>query len=67
VPDNVEGQKADQLAIGAVYGLSKRTAFYGTYSNLNNKGVPVSSSAASATWPGAAPRPMANRRAPSSA
>jgi predicted porin len=37
-PDNVEGQKADQLAIGAVYWLSKRTAFYGTYSNLNNKG-----------------------------
>jgi predicted porin len=26
------------LAIGAVYWLSKRTAFYGTYSNLNNKG-----------------------------
>lgn len=37
VPDNVEGQKADQVAIGAVYWLSKRTAFYGTYSTLNNK------------------------------
>ncbi len=37
-PDNVEGQKADQLAVGVVYWLSKRTALYGTYSTLNNKG-----------------------------
>lgn len=33
----VDGQKADQIAVGAVYDLSKRTAFYGTYSYLNNK------------------------------
>ena len=33
----VEGQKADQFAIGAVYDLSKRTAFYSTYSYLQNK------------------------------
>jgi predicted porin len=37
-PDNVEGQKAEQLAIGAVYWLSKRTALYGPYSTLDNKG-----------------------------
>ena len=33
----VDGQKADQFAIGGVYDLSKRTAFYGTYSYLKNK------------------------------
>ncbi len=33
----VEGQKANQFAVGGVYDLSKRTAFYGTYSYLNNK------------------------------
>ena len=33
----VEGQKADQFAVGAIYDLSKRTAFYGTYSYLHNK------------------------------
>lgn len=38
VPSDVEGQKADQLAIGAVYWLSKRTAFYGTWSSIGNKG-----------------------------
>jgi len=35
---SLEGQKADQFAIGAVYDLSKRTAFYGTYSYLHNDG-----------------------------
>lgn len=34
----IEGQKADQFAIGAVYDLSKRTAVYGTWSGINNKG-----------------------------
>ena len=33
----VDGQKADQFAVGGVYDLSKRTAFYGTYSYLKNK------------------------------
>lgn len=32
-----DGQKADQIAIGAVYDLSKRTALYSTYSYLHNK------------------------------
>jgi len=51
-PDNVEGQKADQLPSARCYWLSSVTAFYGTYSNLNNKGVPASSSAASANVAG---------------
>lgn len=38
VPDNVDGQKADQLALGAVYWISKRTALYGTWSSISNKG-----------------------------
>ena len=29
--------KADQFAVGYVYGLSKRTSVYGTYAYLNNK------------------------------
>jgi predicted porin len=33
---NVDGQKANQFALGADYNLSKRTALYGTYSYLNN-------------------------------
>ena len=33
---NVTG-KADQFAIGYVYGLSKRTSVYGTYAYLKNK------------------------------
>jgi len=33
---NVKG-KADQFAIGYVYGLSKRTSVYGTYAYLKNK------------------------------
>lgn len=37
-PDNVEGQKADQIALGAVYSLSRRTVLYGTYSTISNKG-----------------------------
>jgi predicted porin len=37
-PANVDGQKANQLAVGAVYDLSKRTAVYGTWSGINNKG-----------------------------
>lgn len=37
-PDNVEGQKADQFAIGAVYSLSRRTALYGTWAGISNKG-----------------------------
>ena len=38
VPDNVEGQRARQLAVGAVYSLSRRTALYGTWSGITNKG-----------------------------
>ncbi len=37
-PDNVEGQKASQLAVGTVYALSRRTALYGTWSGISNKG-----------------------------
>ena len=33
---NVTG-KADQFAIGYVYGLSKRTSVYGTYAYIKNK------------------------------
>jgi predicted porin len=33
---NVKG-KADQFAIGYVYGLSKRTSVYGTYAYIKNK------------------------------
>src|SRR5262245_37356544 len=29
---------ADQIAVGYVYDLSKRTALYGTYARVNNKG-----------------------------
>ena len=35
---NVEGQKANQWALGAVYDMSKRTALYGTWAGINNKG-----------------------------
>jgi predicted porin len=38
VPEDVEDQKANQLAIGAVYGLSPRTSLYGTWAGINNKG-----------------------------
>ncbi|MBK6864210.1 MAG: porin [Ideonella sp.] len=37
-PANVEGQKADQIAFGATYSLSKRTLLYGTWSGISNKG-----------------------------
>lgn len=37
-PVNLEGQKATQIAAGVVYDLSKRTAFYGTWSSIDNKG-----------------------------
>lgn len=37
-PGNVEGQKAEQLAIGTVYDLSRRTQLYGTWSGITNKG-----------------------------
>ncbi len=37
-PDNIEGQKANQLAVGAEYDLSRRTALYGTWSGISNKG-----------------------------
>jgi predicted porin len=33
----VNNQKASQIAVGAVYDLSKRTALYGTWSGINNK------------------------------
>ena len=29
--------KADQFAVGYVYGMSKRTSLYGTYAYLKNK------------------------------
>jgi predicted porin len=38
VPTSVDGQKAYQFALGADYNLSKRTALYGTYAYINNKG-----------------------------
>ncbi len=34
---NVEGQNANQWALGATYDLSKRTALYGTYARIDNK------------------------------
>jgi len=34
---NIEGQRANQFAIGAVYDLSKRTSLYTTWSGINNK------------------------------
>ena len=34
---NIDGQKANQFAIGAVYDLSKRTSLYTTWSGINNK------------------------------
>lgn len=37
-PVDIEGQKARQYALGAVYDLSKRTALYGTWSGLDNTG-----------------------------
>lgn len=33
-----DDQKAKQIAVGATYDLSKRTALYGTYSHINNSG-----------------------------
>lgn len=36
-PVNVEGQEADQFAVGAVYDLSRRTQLYGTWSRIANK------------------------------
>ncbi len=33
-----DGQKAKQIALGATYDLSKRTALYATYSHINNSG-----------------------------
>jgi len=35
---SIDQNDADQFAIGYVYDLSKRTALYGTYSRVNNKG-----------------------------
>ena len=32
-----DGQKANQLALGATYDISKRTALYATWSGINNK------------------------------
>jgi len=37
-PDVVDGQKASQFAIGAIYDLSIRTALYGTWSSIRNQG-----------------------------
>jgi len=36
--DAFDGQKARQIALGYVYNLSKRTALYGTYSDIKNEG-----------------------------
>jgi predicted porin len=36
-PVNIEGQKANMVAVGAVYDLSKRTSLYSTWSGINNK------------------------------
>jgi predicted porin len=35
---NINGQDARQIALGAVYDVSKRTALYGTWAGINNKG-----------------------------
>ncbi len=34
---DIDGQKANQFAFGAIYDLSKRTSLYATYSTLDNK------------------------------
>ena len=34
---SIDGQDANQFALGATYDLSKRTALYGTWSGINNK------------------------------
>ncbi|MED5622185.1 porin [Ideonella sp. BN130291] len=36
--EDIEGMKARQFAVGYVYNLSKRTALYGTVSDLKNQG-----------------------------
>jgi predicted porin len=36
---NLNGNGGDQFAIGYVYNLSKRTALYGTYSQISNDGA----------------------------
>ncbi len=38
VPADIQGQKANQFAVGAVYDLSKRTSLYGTWAGISNKG-----------------------------
>jgi predicted porin len=55
------------LALGAVYWLSKRTTFYGTYSNLSNKGGASFIVGSFSHVAGGARRPISIRRAPSSA
>ena len=37
-PQNIDGQDANQFAVGITYDLSKRTALYGTWAGINNKG-----------------------------
>jgi predicted porin len=37
VAASLEGQKANQWAIGGIYNLSKRTALYATYASIDNK------------------------------
>lgn len=34
---NIEGQKANMVAVGAVYDLSRRTSLYTTWAGINNK------------------------------
>ena len=36
-PVNIDGQKANMIAVGTTYDLSKRTALYSTWSGINNK------------------------------
>ena len=38
LPSNIEGQEADQWAVGVEYNLSPRTSLYGTFSSITNKG-----------------------------
>lgn len=59
----VEGQKADQFAIGATYDLSKRTALYGTWSGINNKGGASFSVAPSLNVPANGARPNMDSQA----
>ena len=58
--DAIDGAKARQVAVGYVYNLSKRTALYGTYSDLKNEGTTFIPTFVVATPPSASALTAAN-------